>query len=331
MNYKLFLNILLVLTIIFTICICVIKPQMHKSVLVYNSDFEIVMNDDVETYTQDLPTMELTTSTKPQAVKVVTYEDSQVDNVQKVQTKIIKNDIKTQQVTYTNQTKPVQVKVQQQQPQTTKTSAATNTVKQVQVNTPSKQVTVNTPQLDVVKTVNEPQKIVQTTQKPVSAPQPATVKTTTRAPMPNNVVSQVPPVQTVKPVQTHSKPETVQYLTEKEEEIAWNIWRSNLQNKIMKDVKLPYVPNGTIFRFSFTVDKYGKITNVQTRSDDSRYTPYAIQYIAPVIRSYQGREILNFPKGSRRVVTEAHGAWKMSNNTIYSTPQDYNDVERISR
>ena len=119
-------------------------------------------------------------------------------------------------------------------------------------------------------------------------------------------------------------------LTQQEEEIAWNVWRSNLQNKIMHDVKLPAIPNGIIFKFSFTVDRNGRVSNVQTYATGS-YTPYAIQYIAPVIRSYQGKDILNFPAGSTRITTNVTGGWKISNNERYSTPQDYNDVEKIRR
>ncbi len=120
-------------------------------------------------------------------------------------------------------------------------------------------------------------------------------------------------------------------LTEQQEEIQWNIWRSNLQNQIMKDVKLPIIPQGTIFKFEFDVDKYGKVSNVQTWSATNAYTPYAIQYIAPVIRSYQGHSILNFPQGSNRTQTHVIGGWKIASNVKYSTPKDYNDTEKIKK
>ena len=73
------------------------------------------------------------------------------------------------------------------------------------------------------------------------------------------------------------------------------------------------------------------LVNVQTGANPSTYTPYAIQYIAPVIRSYQGRSILNFPEGTERTVTNVTGKWKISDNERYSTPQDYNDIEKIIR
>ena len=77
------------------------------------------------------------------------------------------------------------------------------------------------------------------------------------------------------------------------------------------------------------LDKYGKITNISTWSPDPNYTPYAIQYIAPVIRSYQGRDFMNFPAGSNRVTTTVSGAWKISDKMTYSSPSDYADVEKI--
>ena len=136
--------------------------------------------------------------------------------------------------------------------------------------------------------------------------------------------------QSVKKEETKPAAKTV---TEEEkarqEVILWNKWRSNLQNKIMSDVKLPIMPEGTIFKFSFDVDKYGKISNVKTWSLTPAYTPYAIQYIAPVIRGYQGRDILNFPEGSNRFSTTVEGGWKISQTAKFSTPEDFKDAEKV--
>ena len=118
-------------------------------------------------------------------------------------------------------------------------------------------------------------------------------------------------------------------ITQTQEEIEWNKWRSNLQNQIMSDVDLVDVPQGIAFKFTFDVDKYGKVSNVKTWSTTPSYTPHAIQYIAPVIKGYQGRSILNFPSGSNRTVVHFDGGIKISNYERYSTPQDYNDTERV--
>jgi len=166
-------------------------------------------------------------------------------------------------------------------------------------------------QKNVAKTVSQPVKTVNVPEKKVVT-KPIEIKKEA-----SNTVVENKPAKTV--------------ITQSEEEIAWNIWRSNLQNQIMKDTKLPYVPKGTVFRFSFDVDKYGRITSIKTWSLNPNYTPYAIQYIAPVIRSYQGRDILDFPDGTQRLSTNFSGGWKISDNAKYSTPNDYNDIEKVKK
>ena len=214
MNYGLFIKISLILAIIATICICVMKPQMHTNVMIYDASYKIV-EQNVDTQTEkEVPTV--TQVTKPETIQ------SKIENI--------------------IETKPVTQKIE-----TTKQSDTK---------------------------VSEPIKTVQKT---------AVQKTT-----------------------------NTKVLTEQQEEIEWNKWRSNLQNQIMRDVKLPIIPQGTIFKFEFDVDKYGKVSNVQTWSMTSSYTPYAIQYIAPVIRSYQGKTILNFPSGSNRTETHVTGGWKIA-------------------
>lgn len=201
---------------------------------------------------------------------------------------------------------------------------------------------IETPQKTETKQVKKQEtKTIQQTQtiKKQTTPQQTTSKTTQ-----TKTTIKKPEVKTAeqkKEVKTESKQvvvkptvqekKIVKTLTQKEEEIAWNVWRSNLQNKIMQDVRLPIIPNGIIFKFSFTVDMYGKITNVQTWSETPSYTPYAIQYIGPVIRGYQGKSILNFPSGTARTVTNVTGGWRISENARYSTPNDYNDIEKIRR
>ena len=106
----------------------------------------------------------------------------------------------------------------------------------------------------------------------------------------------------------------------RKEEIAWNAWRSRLQNQIMQDTKITQVPNGVVFKFKFTVDKYGKISNIQTWSLNPNYTPIAIQHIAPVIKNYQGRTILDFPNESNRVITDVEGGFKISNISRSTNP-----------
>ena len=279
---KLILNILLITLIILTLGICVKKPQMHKSVLVYNSDYKLVSDEDVNiTQPAEIP-QKVEYTYNPQTItKVVNTQ-----TVPKTQT-VTKPKVTTQKTT---QTSPVQT-------QTVKTTT-----------TPKTETTTTTLPKVVERVANYDNQTKTSQQQTQTQTQTAAAPATT---------------------QTTQKTVTLpRIMTEEQELIAWNIWRSNLQNKIMQDVRLPYIPNGTVFKFTFTVDKYGKITNVQTWSTNPAYTPYAIQYIAPVIRSYQGRSILDFPEGSLRTTTDVKGGWMMSENERYSSPSDYNDVEK---
>ena len=199
----------------------------------------------------------------------------------------------------------------------------------VKINTAAKKTTV----IPVDTTVNTHTEIVNT---PVNTENKNIVKPESVNIQPQRKETPAPLKQTapVKKNQTSpvSKPQPAvktQAEIEQEEIVLWNKWRSDLQNRIMSDVKLPIVKQGTIFKFSFDVDKYGKITNISTWSTDANYTPFAIQYIAPVIRSYQGRDFMNFPAGSNRITTTVSGAWKISDKTTYSKPSDYQDVEKI--
>jgi len=318
--YRLILQTLLLIAIISTVCICITKPAMHKSVLVYDSGYTL-KNEDVVAYEEEIiPIMEQPSQSETEKTTIIEKIDNQIEQ-QKAQTvqyvqespqKISKNKVeKTVQIPTTKTNTATSTKTSVQQP--------TQTV--VQKNNSTKQVLQNT-ETSPVKT--EPVKVQTSTVPQQVKEQQRTVS----APIGNNtttVVTRPSVTQTVAP-----QPVT-KILTAQEEEIAWNRWRSNLQNQIMKDSRLPIVPNGTVFKFSFTVDKYGKVTNVKTWSTNAAYTPYAIQYIAPAIRSYQGRSILNFPQGSNRVITDVTGGWKISSTSKYSTPQDYNDIEKVTR
>lgn len=133
----------------------------------------------------------------------------------------------------------------------------------------------------------------------------------------------VKPSQPVKTIKIEDKP-----LTEEEEIIVWNKWRSDLQNQVMRDSKIS-APYGTTFNFSFTVDKNGNISNINTWSDDNNYTPLAKRVIKPILTSYQHTAILKFPPRTKRTIVNVTGGYTMSNTDRYSTPGDYSDYERI--
>ena len=270
MNYKLFFIISAIIIIAVTITITAVRPELHKSLLIYNSDYVIKTQNTITIEEKTLPTIaqEPVIETKTTTPKVV-------------QEKVIKT------VPQVSQTKIIQKNYTQPKVASTKTTVTAPVKKQE------------------TKTEN---KVVKQTKKIEETPKEKIDKI-----IEENVP--IPPV----------------ILTQQEEEIQWNKWRSKLQNQIMADVKLPVVPQGTVFKFTFNVDKYGRVSEVQTWSTNPAYTPYAIQYIAPVIRSYQGKAILNFPDGSNRITTTVQGGWKISLNEKYSTPQDYHDIEKVVR
>lgn len=182
------------------------------------------------------------------------------------------------------------------------------------------------------KTETKPQTV-----KTVSTPKVQPVQTQTQTPKPQQTVKPEPvkqkqpekKVETPK-VQPQSAPApTKVVLTPQQETILWNKWRSDLQNKIMDTANLPLLPQGIVFRFSFNVDKNGRITNIKSWSENPKYTPYAIQYITPAIRNLQGKNILKFPEGSNRENTTFEGNIRISNTSKYSSSSDYNDVEKI--
>lgn len=137
---------------------------------------------------------------------------------------------------------------------------------------------------------------------------------------------------------TENKPNTVvtkpthKVLTEEEEIIAWNKWRSDLQNKLMRDSDQKIAaPIGTTFYFTCTVDVHGYVSNLKTWASNPSYTPEAVRVIKPLLISYQHKDILKFPEGSKRIVTNVSGGFTMAHATTYSSPSDYNDFERVKR
>lgn len=143
-----------------------------------------------------------------------------------------------------------------------------------------------------------------------------------------NTTVEKPKKEEVQQKQPEQKTEKV--LTEEEEIIAWNKWRSDLQNKLMKDSKIS-APIGTSFMFSFTVDKYGNVSNLKTWSNNSSYTPLAVRVLKPILLGYQKTAVLEFPTGSKRIITNAEGGFTMAYSSRYASPSDYNDYERVQK
>lgn len=146
------------------------------------------------------------------------------------------------------------------------------------------------------------------------------------------------PVEIPKPAVQEKKTEPVKeaetqfhnpYMTQQEEIIAWNKWRSNIQNRIMKDSQIDYAPLGTMFLFTFIVDKYGNIANIKVECSNPDYMNIARDKVKPAISNLQKKPILNFPKGTQRTSTVVTGIFLIGTQERYSTPADFSDFERV--
>ncbi len=182
----------------------------------------------------------------------------------------------------------------------------------------------------------EPQKIEKKEKKLV---QTNTPDTTSQLELLQHIIEQAAqeePVELEKPVKNNiqrpqqEKTNQNPYMTEQEEIIAWNRWRSNLQNQIMKDSQIDYAPLGTLFMFTFVVDKFGNISNIKVQCSNQNYMDLARNRVKPAIANLQRKPILKFPRGSQRTSTIVIGGFMIGTEERYSTPENFADYERIT-
>lgn len=200
--------------------------------------------------------------------------------------------------------------------------------KNIDMTRESKQIKTST-----VKTTDSQFKVDTTNQKTTAAPEKIALKKqnnqTTAAPSKKtnpSVENRTP----VKVTGANNITSTQKVLTEREEIIVWNKWRSDLQNQVMKDTKIS-APRGTGFKFSFTVDKFGNMSNINVWSTNPIYNDLAVRVIKPVLAGYQNKPVLNFPPGTKRIITNVTGGFVISDYTEFSTPSDYSDYEKVKR
>lgn len=297
--------ILIVSVILLTVVTVFCSSQnvgTHKQVVFSNNSYEFVQ--------QTTPVYEQKVTSTP-----VNIEHKEIQNSVQSPINVVQNSRTL--TTNTSNTKPI-VKVQDNvKKQTVKVTPKQTKQSNVKTNVVPQNMEKST-NVTTQTSTNNTSVEKKETQK-VSTPQTNTsvVKTT------SNPVS----VQTIKTQSVQEKP-AKKVLTEKEEVIAWNKWRSDLQNKVMRDTNI-YAPKGTKFCFSFTVDKFGNMSNIKVWSENDVYTNLAVKVIKPVLTSYQKTAILKFPEGTKRTITNVDGYFVMSNVTKYSTPEQYSDYERV--
>ena len=317
---KLYLITTVILTMIITIAVGIIKPGINKPVQFAGSDFQI-------TNTELAQNPDATHKPPSQTTKIINTEPAQPQIVEKIiETTSPKPVQKTQTVKNTTNTTTKTKEIQTTAP---KPKTTTITKNQTQIKTTTKTVTTASQQpvktTETVKTAQIPQSIkdiVSGTQKPQQKTETSPPKEPEKIVLPAVEPTKTPD-KIIEDIGKEDRP-----LTEQEEIIVWNIWRSNLQNQIMRDTQIS-APLGTSFKFSFTVDKKGRISNLKTWASPADYNSVAINYLKPLILSYQGQPILNFPSRTKRVITNVTGGFVISTQDKFSTPGDFSDIEKI--
>lgn len=297
---------LIVIFILLTTAILVVKPSLHKP-LTFAPQNTIV---------ESIPQKASDTDVETQIVHVQQTQEEQGIQLAPQQDKLTQQNVKVSQI-------PQQIVEQKSIFQNFPSQVVNKNIKTKAVK--SQTQVQQRPKYELPKSIQDivngkhPQN--QEVEKIVHSPKPPVQQTS----------HQKPTTQPQQQIQQKTKPQQVQNnapLTEAEEVIVWNKWRSDLQNKVMRDSRIA-APRGTVFRFSFTVNKFGQMSNLKIWSDTPGYTNYAIQALKPLLLSYQGKPILNFPARTKRITTNVEGAFAISNQDRYTTPNDYSDIERV--
>jgi outer membrane biosynthesis protein TonB len=290
----------IILFIILTILTIKIHPEIHQPMLIEDENFKLVRISDTLS-SENTPT---TIAISPTEQKTVTQQTTPVQNnvdVRPVETKTV------QTRTINMPKKEVQTYPQNQ----TQNKKQVSTSKQEPSQLELLQRLLNTDIEDTKALEENAQKLAQTMQQPqkvVSQPQ-KTTQTRTQTPQTSNPKNP--------------------YMTEQEELIAWNKWRSNIHNQVMRDSNAGIAPYGTVFTFSFLVDKYGNVSNVKVSCSNDYCMNIARNNLKPAISNLQKKPILNFPRGTQRTSVVVNGSFLIGSEDKFSTPSNFSDVERV--
>lgn len=286
-----------VLFIVLTIITIRIHPEIHQPMVIENADFKLVRVSDTIT-SQTIPVTTVRPTVTQQTVTVEPQQTKQVQQSVNIATPKATETPKYVQVETPQQTRPVKIKLPKKdtQAQTVVQEPSQNELLQRLLNT----------DIEDTKALEEnSRKLAQSMQKNNRAPQ-----------------------QTYKQPQqtsTHKNP----YMTEQEEIIAWNRWHSNIHNQVMKDSNAGVAPYGTVFSFSFLVDKYGNVSNVKVSCSNNYCMDIARDNLKPAIMHLQRKPILNFPHGTQRTSTVVSGSFLIGSEDRFSTPSNFSDFERV--
>ena len=286
-----------VLFVVLTIITIRIHPEIHQPMVIEDADFKLVRVSDTIT-SQTTPVTTVRPTVTQQTVTLEPQQTKQVQQSVNIATPKATETPKYVQVETPQQTRPVKIKLPKKdtQAQTVVQEPSQNELLQRLLNT----------DIEDTKALEEnSRKLAQSMQKNNRAPQ-----------------------QTYKQPQqtsTHKNP----YMTEQEEIIAWNRWHSNIHNQVMKDSNAGVAPYGTVFSFSFLVDKYGNVSNVKVSCSNNYCMDIARDNLKPAIMHLQRKPILNFPRGTQRTSTVVSGSFLIGSEDRFSTPSNFSDYERV--
>lgn len=286
-----------VLFVILTIITIRIHPEIHQPMVIEDADFKLVRVSDTIT-SQTTPVTTVRPTVTQQTVTVEPQQTKQVQQSVDIATPKATETSKYVQVETPQQTRPVKIKLPK------KDTQAQTVVQEPSQNELLRRL-LNTDIEDTKALEENSRKLAQSMQKNNRAPQ-----------------------QTYKQPQqtsTHKNP----YMTEQEEIIAWSRWRSNIHNQVMKDSNAGVAPYGTVFSFSFLVDKYGNVSNVKVSCSNNYCMNIARDNLKPAIMHLQRKPILNFPRGTQRTSTVVSGSFLIGSEDKFSTPSNFSDFERV--
>lgn len=292
----------IILFVVVTVFTVKFPPSMHQPMILEDQDFVLTRVSDTIT-TENVP---VTSSVNPVQTTQIVQEPIKTETIKKV-------------ITEYNKQQPVVVETTQ--PKKTEVKVTTKSNPQDQS------------QLDLLKKIMTNAENAQVVQQPISQgvqTRTETTRTVSQNPTTTKTQTATKTPTTTKTVETSQpKSSTNPYMTEQEEIIAWNIWRSNIQNQIMKDSNIDFAPLGTVFTFTFVVDKFGNVSNIKVECSVPSFMDVARNNVKPAIANLQKKPILNFPKGTRRTSTVVTGMFLIGTQTRYSTPANYSDYETV--
>ena len=309
-----FLKVVIIIAfVVLTVLTIKIHPEMHQPMLLEDADFVLTRVSDTIT-ADNIPVTNVSNTENKKVVEISVPEQKEsaqkaIEIYNRQQEQPVVKYVQTQDV------KPVTAKKEVKVREIPNNTSQIELLQRVMKNAENSSVVKHPEETKTTKYVNTDTQKTTTKTKTVDIPK-----------TPANTQQKTVKIQPAQP-KSSSNP----YMTEEEEIIAWNVWRSNIQNQIMKDSNIDFAPYGTVFTFTFIVDKFGNVSNIKVECSHPSFMDVARNNVKPAISNLQKKPILNFPRGTKRTSTVVQGMFLIGTQTRYSTPDNYSDFERVVR